>query len=1314
MRIVIDMQGAQTESRFRGIGRYSLSLTRAIVRNRGEHEIILALSGLFPETIEPIRAAFDGLLLQENIRVWHAPGPIRECDSGNKWRRETAALIREAFLASLNPDVVYISSLFEGYVDDAVTSIGEFATHIPTAVTLYDLIPLLSPEIYTKHNKAYEAYYFRKIEYLKRANCWVAISDSAAIEGRDALGLPSIDVVNISTACDDVFHRLEISEDEKRKFLIAYGITKSFILYSGGADSRKNLKRLIRAYSQLHKNLQDTNQLVFAGRMPKGAISELRQISKSAGLRENQLIFTGYVTDEELAKFYNLCKVFIFPSVHEGFGLPVLEAMTCGAATIGSNATSVPEIIGRQDALFDPCNEESISQKLTQVLNDKSFRNELVANGYKQSRKFSWDRSACSAIKAFESLHAKRALPQKSVPLVRRPKLAFVSPLPPERTGIADYSSELLPALAEHYDIEVVVAQDSVDDPWVKSHGKVRDVSWFRTHADEFDRVLYQVGNSPFHQHMLPLLREIPGTVVLHDFYISGLMSWLELDAGADRTWIEALYLSHGYGAVRERYRDIEAAKRKYPVNFYVLQHAQGLIVHSEYSRKLARQCYVDAHVGNWEVIPLLRSPAKELDKTTARNQLGIDANDFVVCSFGFLDSAKMNHRLLDSWLNSALAQEGHCRLVFVGENNGGEYGSSLLQAIRTSEHGDHIRITGFASHEMFRQYLMAADVAVQLRTGSRGETSAAVLDCMNHALPTIVNANGSMAELDPEAVLMLPDEFDDGKLVEALETLWQKPEYRHELGERARAIILNHHSPTECAKRYAEAIESFHSLYETATPALIRAIAAQKDFAPNDAELLWLSENISATLPLQRPAKRLFLDVTATCSNDLKTGIERVARSLLLALLEAPPAGYRVEPVYLSDNGGEWHYRYARRYTLGLLNIPQEVLDDERVEPESGDLLLGLDLSGDTLVRAAYAKLYVDYRNRGVTVYFMVHDLLPILMPEVFPPGANEGHARWLQAISNFDGAICVSKAVADDLATWQAAEGLELRNRRPFHIGWSHHGADVANSSPSRGLPDNADWTLRQLRIRPSFLMVGTIEPRKGYMQTIEAFSRLWNEGVDVNLVIVGKEGWKGLHDDMRRNIPEIINRIRTHPELNKRLFWLEGISDEYLDKVYEASLCLIFASYGEGFGLPLIEAAQHGLPIIARDIPVFREVAGNNAYYFSGSDGNSLAVAVQTWIRLCDENEIPNSRRIEFMNWQASTKQLLKFILGRGWNGPKNLPSMEQKAMEEHLNLIHQARVNLVSSQLPQGDIILDLGGQTAHCIKWAICIGLKNSI
>jgi glycosyltransferase involved in cell wall biosynthesis len=217
---------------------------------------------------------------------------------------------------------------------------------------------------------------------------------------------------------------------------------------------------------------------------------------------------------------------------------------------------------------------------------------------------------------------------------------------------------------------------------------------------------------------------------------------------------------------------------------------------------------------------------------------------------------------------------------------------------------------------------------------------------------------------------------------------------------------------------------------------------------------------------------------------------------------------------------------------------------------------------------------------------------------------------------------------------------------------IGWFHIGADIENSVPTQGLPDDASQILARLSARPSFLMVGTVEPRKGYLQAIAAFEQLWNNGVDANLVIVGKEGWKDLPNDLRRTIPEIVNRLRHHPELDCRLFWLEGISDEYLEKIYIVSTCLIAASEGEGFGLPLIEAAQHKLPIIARDIPVFREVAGNHAFYFSGKEPADLADSIRGWLALCRSGKHPRSYGMAWLRWNESAERLLYIILNNRW--------------------------------------------------------------
>ncbi len=132
------------------------------------------------------------------------------------------------------------------------------------------------------------------------------------------------------------------------------------------------------------------------------------------------------------------------------------------------------------------------------------------------------------------------------------------------------------------------------------------------------------------------------------------------------------------------------------------------------------------------------------------------------------------------------------------------------------------------------------------------------------------------------------------------------------------------------------------------------------------------------------------------------------------------------------------------------------------------------------------------------------------------------------------------------------------------------------------------------------------------------------------------------------MRRDIPETVEYLRTHPELNRHLFWLEGISDEFLEKVYAASSCLIAASYGEGFGLPLIEAAQKNIPIVARDIAVFREVAGEYAHYFTANNAEEFASAMLTWLKLYDQNQHTLSNEMPWLNWQQSAENLHKNLL------------------------------------------------------------------
>ena len=168
MRIVLDMQGAQTQSRLRGIGRYTLAFARAVIKECGDHEVHLLLNGLLNDSIESVRETFQDILPADRIHVWSAPGPVQLIHVENAARLAAAEVLREAFIQRLEPDVIHITSLFEGYVNDAVTSVGEYDQHTPVSITLYDLIPMLNRDQYLSDNPRYEEYYMNKAQSLKK------------------------------------------------------------------------------------------------------------------------------------------------------------------------------------------------------------------------------------------------------------------------------------------------------------------------------------------------------------------------------------------------------------------------------------------------------------------------------------------------------------------------------------------------------------------------------------------------------------------------------------------------------------------------------------------------------------------------------------------------------------------------------------------------------------------------------------------------------------------------------------------------------------------------------------------------------------------------------------------------------------------------------------------------------------------------------------------------------------------------------------------------------------------------------------------
>ncbi|HYF17241.1 MAG TPA: glycosyltransferase, partial [Ramlibacter sp.] len=942
--------------------------------------------------------------------MWTPPGAM---DSGPM--RRAAQKIREGFLAALAPDMVHVASLFEG--GPLALSCGRFAP-LRTAVTLYDLIPLQYPELYLRDTAAHTQY-LEQLADLRRANLWLAISDASRLDAVQRLGAPSGGCVNISTAAGEHFVPGPPPSAMAQALLARLGLVRPFVMYTGGIDPRKNLEGLVRAFALLPPAVQQAHQLAIVCSATEASRATLQQEAARCGLPVNALVMTGYVEEAELVMLYQLCRLFVFPSWHEGFGLPALEAMKCGAPVIASASSSLPEVVGRDDALFDPRDDRAIAAAMGRALGDEAWRKDLAAWGLQRCRQFSWEATAKRALDAMEQFHAARSRPVPKRPATRRgngrPRLAFVSPLPPERSGIADYSAELLPELARHYDIELVLTQPRLSDLWAAANCPVRDPAWLLANHRHCDRVLYHFGNSEFHEHMFDLLAQVPGVVVLHDFFLSGVVAYREAELKSPHAWTRALYASHGYDAARRRYVPGKSAElvAQLPCNFDVLRSAVGVISHSPQARELAAHWYGRNDPARWSLIPLLRSPPPApRPRAELLWTLDLPPEAFVVCTFGLLGRTKMNDRLLAAWRASALAHDANCHLVFVGQAHQDEFGRYMQQLLEAGPQ-ERIRITGWASGETFRQYLDVADLAVQLRTLSRGETSASVLDTMNHGVATIVNANGSMAHLPREAVHMLPDAFSDAELTAALEQLWRDENRRRAMGEHGRRIIREQHAPTECALRYRKAIEGFYAAHALGRDAVFDEVTEVELAQADSAVRRQAARCVAANFPRPLSARQLLVDVSELVQRDAASGIQRVVKNLLRELIDHPPAGFRIEPVYAI--AGQAGYRYARRFTMGLLHSPQEGLADAGVELHAGDVFLGLDLQ--TVIVREQAPWLAHLRTLGVKTYMVVYDLLPLLLPQHFDAGGPVRHDAWLRVAADFDGAVCISRAVADEL---------------------------------------------------------------------------------------------------------------------------------------------------------------------------------------------------------------------------------------------------------------------------------------------------------
>lgn len=367
-----------------------------------------------------------------------------------------------------------------------------------------------------------------------------------------------------------------------------------------------------------------------------------------------------------------------------------------------------------------------------------------------------------------------------------------------------------------------------------------------------------------------------------------------------------------------------------------------------------------------------------------------------------------------------------------------------------------------------------------------------------------------------------------------------------------------------------------------------------------------------STALP-KNNSPRILLDMTDAYRTGKATGIQRVVREVAR---HAAETGQGL-PIIIEDGK--------------LLPYYHGGAAPEVVSIREGDIFVMLDATWNDL--ATYRPIMRKVTDMGGVNVVCLYDLLPLMFPQAFSPTLIPLFEHWFDhVLTRSDAVVAISQSAAQDLVDYLAANPRELK--KDFRIGWWRLGADFSVFAKD----DESDAAKSLCSGAPFFLSIGTVEPRKAYPVALDAFEQLWGAGQDVRYAIVGRKGWSARHTT---------KRILEHPEFGRRLFWFDNAGDADLNLLYKHARAVIAPSFAEGFGLPIVEAARHGLPTIASDIPVFREVGGDAVAYFDCLDSRSLAGKIDEFLRA--PKAAPN---LPETSWRQSTDMLMSLIRERAY--------------------------------------------------------------
>ncbi len=818
MRIGIDFRllsgGALTVHR--GMGRYSRQQLREVLRLSSHHlahEYVLfcredaEISALPPEAFGPNVSIAWLPPLASARRTWERPNV-----SGTVLRltEELQEVIDEQRV-----DVFHLTTPCD--LDDFIP----FALDGPLVANQYDLIPAVYPGHYYQEPER-RALYDRALRTVRNADRVVAISQHSAREATAFLGIPAARIRVAYPIADPCFRPLP--EAERERILAPLrertGLPGSFFLSVSHLHHAKNLRGLFDARRLLPSAVRQELPLVLACELNPADAAIVRGWAAERGIAES-VILTGFLTDDELAALYGAATVYVHPSRSEGFGLPVLEAMRCGAAVAAAAAGSLPEVVGEAGVLFDPEDPAAIARSLEALRLDPVLRRELGERAIERAAGFRAEDLGRETLAAYEEAAAVER-PRKAL------RLALWTPVPPQESGIADYSHELLGELVRRAEVEVFTDDGAVPGPEMADLAPVRSWTAFarRDRRAPFDAVLYQLGASFFHFHMVEALRARPGIVTLHDLTWGALVHrarsvWDEQEeflrelAASDGDAVAAEYLALvqetvDHVALTERLEDFF---NRHPLLGEVLTSSLAAIVHLPRAAEELADRYPETETaGRVFTFPMgIEDPRLALPAggwNDLRPRLGIAPGAFVVGVFGVADPVKRLESVVRALgrLAEQAAETDPVLLIAGGFPDPG-YRERVAELAASLGIAAQVHLLGRVARRDFALALLACDAVVNLRYPFRHQMSATLMRAIAAGKPVVITDVAAWDHFPAAFCLRVVADEGDGREADTLAghliDLARDPARRREMGAAARRFWQENATPARMADGY-------------------------------------------------------------------------------------------------------------------------------------------------------------------------------------------------------------------------------------------------------------------------------------------------------------------------------------------------------------------------------------------------------------------------------------------------------------------------------------------------------------------------------